>query len=45
MKRLLSLAIVVLFVGMTATTLSGSQDRDGNQGAKFRFIGAWRLVS
>jgi hypothetical protein len=45
MKKLLSLGVVILFAGMTATTTSGSQDRDGNQGVKDRFVGAWRLVS
>jgi len=30
MKKLLSLGLVSLLIGMTAMTLSGSQDRDGN---------------
>jgi hypothetical protein len=45
MKRPLSLGGVVLFFGMVATTLSGGQEREGRQGAKFKFAGAWRLVS
>ena len=45
MKKLLSLGLVVLFTCMAASSLSGSQDRAGNQGAKIRFVGAWRLVS
>ena len=45
MKKPLSLSLVVLFAGMAATSLSGSQDRAGNQGVKIRFVGAWRLVS
>lgn len=45
MKKPLSLGLVVLFAGMAATSLSGSQDRAGNQGVKIRFVGAWRLVS
>lgn len=45
MKKPLSLGLVVLFAGMAATSLSGGQDRDGDQGAKIRFVGAWRLVS
>ena len=44
MKKLLSLG-VGLFIGMTAMTLSGSQDRGGHEGGKDRFVGAWRLVS
>jgi hypothetical protein len=50
MKKLLSLGIVSLFIGMTAMTLSGSQghsgkDRGGNDGIRDRLIGAWRLAS
>jgi hypothetical protein len=45
MKRLLSIGVVSLFIGMTAMTLSGSQERSGNEGVRDRFIGAWRLVS
>jgi len=44
MKKLLSLGVVSLFVGMTAITLSGNQDRGGNEGARGRFVGAWRLA-
>ena len=44
MKKLLSLGVVSLFIGMTAMTLSGSQDRDGNEGIRGRFVGAWRLA-
>jgi len=50
MRRLLSLCVVSLFIGITALTLSGSQagggkDRSRNDGIWDRFIGAWRLVS
>lgn len=44
MKKLLSLAVVSLFIGMTAMTLSGGQDRGGNEGIRGRFVGAWRLA-
>jgi lipocalin-like protein len=44
MKKLLSLGVVSLFIGMTAMTLSGSQDRGGNEGITGRFVGAWRLA-
>jgi hypothetical protein len=44
MKRLLSLGVVSLFIGITAMTLSGSQDRVGNEGIRGRFVGAWRLA-
>ena len=37
--------MVTLLIGMTSTTLSGSQDRGGNEGIRERFVGAWRLVS
>lgn len=43
MEKLLSLGAVSLFIGMTAVTLSGSQDR-GNDGIRDRFVGAWRLA-
>ncbi len=36
MKKLLSLAVVSLFLGMTAVTLSGSQDRAGNEDVRDR---------
>jgi len=45
MKRLLSIGVVSLFIGMTAMTPSGGQDRGGNEGIRERFVGAWRLVS
>ena len=44
MKKLLSLGVVALFVGMTAMSLSGSQDRGANEDIRERFVGAWRLV-
>jgi hypothetical protein len=44
MKRLLSLAVVSLLIAMTATTLSGGQDRDANEGIRDRLVGAWRLA-
>jgi hypothetical protein len=42
MTKLLSLGVVSLFIGMTAMTLSGNQDRGGNEGIRGRFVGAWR---
>ena len=45
MKKLLSFGLVSWFIGMTAMTLSGSQDRSGNEGVRGQFIGAWRLAS
>ena len=44
MKKLLRIGVACLFVGMTATTLSGRQDRGGNEDVQGRFVGAWRLV-
>jgi hypothetical protein len=49
MKKLLSLGVLSLFIGMTAVTLSGTQDRSGkdgggNEGVRGRFLGAWRLA-
>jgi hypothetical protein len=44
MKKPLSLGVVCLFIGMTAVTLSDSQDRGGNEGIRDRFVGAWRLA-
>jgi hypothetical protein len=44
MEKLLSLGVVALLIGMTAMTLSGSQDRGGNEGIRERFVGAWRLA-
>jgi hypothetical protein len=43
MKKLFSLGVVSLFIGMTAMTPSGAQDRDVNDGIRDRFVGAWRL--
>jgi hypothetical protein len=45
MKKLLSLGVVFLFIGMTATTLSGTQDSEVNGSVQERFVGAWRLAS
>lgn len=45
MKRLISLGLVTLLIGITTTTISGGQDRGGNEGIRERFVGAWRLVS
>ena len=44
MKKPLSLGVVCLCIGMTAVTLSGSQDRGGNEGIRDRFVGTWRLA-
>jgi hypothetical protein len=44
MKKLISLGVVTLLIGMTSTTLSGGQDRGGIEGIRARFVGAWRLV-
>ena len=45
MKKLISLGLVTLLIGMTSTTLSGSRDRGGSNGVKDRFVRAWRLIS
>jgi hypothetical protein len=45
MKTPRLLGVVFLLMGMTAMTLSGSQDRGGNEGIRGRFVGAWRLAS
>ena len=45
MKTLLALGVVSLLVGMTAMTLSGSQDRGRNESTHDRFVGGWRLAS
>ena len=45
MKKLISLGVVTLLIGMATTTLSGGQDRGGSEGIRERFVGAWRLVS
>ena len=46
MNKLLSLGVVSLLIGMTAMTLSGSQERDQrrDEGSRDRFVGAWRLA-
>jgi hypothetical protein len=44
MKKLVPVCMVSLLVGMTATTLSGSQDRGRTESTQNRFIGAWRLA-
>jgi hypothetical protein len=44
MNKLLSTSVMSLFIGMTAMTLSGSQDRGGNEDIRERFVGAWRLA-
>jgi Lipocalin-like domain len=44
MKKLLSLGGVLLLFVMTASTLSGSQDRDVIGGIGEHFVGAWRLA-
>ncbi len=47
MKKLFSLGVLALLIGMTAVfglTLAGGQDRALGQGIRDRFIGAWRLV-
>ena len=48
MKKLVSFAIVSLFLGLTDLTLSGSQERADKQRVedrfRDRFIGAWRLA-
>jgi hypothetical protein len=44
MKKILSLCVVSLLLGVTTTTLSSSQDRGRNESAQDRFVGAWRLA-
>ncbi len=47
MKKLLLPGVVFLLLAMATLwgrTLSGSQDRDINEGIRDRFIGAWRLA-
>jgi hypothetical protein len=44
MKKLLSLGVMALFIGMTAMTLCGSQERGGNEDIRERFAGAWGLA-
>ena len=43
MTKLLSIGVLSLLFGITPLTLSG-QDRDGKEGIRDRFVGAWRLV-
>jgi hypothetical protein len=43
MKKLLALGVLSLFIGMTATTLSGGKVENREIGD--RFVGAWRLAS
>jgi hypothetical protein len=43
MKKLLWLGVVSWLIPMATMTLSGSQDRDVNDGTRDRFVGAWRL--
>jgi Lipocalin-like domain len=50
MEKLLSLSVGSLLLGITITTLSGSQSRNGNDRGgtdtiRDRFVGAWRLAS
>jgi Lipocalin-like domain len=45
MRDLLSRGLVSLLIGTTATTLSGRQDRAGNEGLTDKFVGAWQMVS
>src|SRR5580693_7019176 len=55
MKKLLSLGVLsllvgMMFIGMTAITLAGSQSQNGkgvggNDVIRERFVGAWRLAS
>jgi hypothetical protein len=45
--KTLSIGIVCVLVALTArsgSTLSGTQDRAGDEGLRDRFVGAWRLV-
>ena len=49
MKKLVSLGLVSLFIGLNALTLSSGQDRrvknhGENKGVRGRFVGAWRLA-
>ncbi|HEY6384156.1 MAG TPA: lipocalin-like domain-containing protein [Candidatus Acidoferrum sp.] len=48
MKKVLSVTVAFLALAMSAIplpALPGNQDRDENQSARSRFIGAWRFVS
>ena len=47
MRKLLSLGVVSLFIGITAIpglAPSGSQDRGVHKGIQDRFVGGWRLA-
>ncbi len=44
MKKLLLLVVVSFSFGMTAMTLTGSQDRNSNEGVREQFVGSWKLV-
>lgn len=44
MKTRPSFGVIALFLGMTAMTLSGGQDRAANDAVRERFVGAWRLA-
>ena len=45
MRKLLSLGLVSLLIGITTATASGAQDGDGNDSFRDRLVGAWRLAS
>jgi hypothetical protein len=48
MKKRVSIGVGLLLFALTtlsASAPSGSQDREGREGVRERFIGAWRLVS
>jgi len=45
MKKLISLGVATLLIGITSATLSGNQDPGRNEDIRARFVGAWRLVS
>ena len=45
MRKLLSLGLVSLLIGITTATASGAQDGGGNDSFRDRFVGAWRLAS
>ena len=43
MRKVLSLGLVSLFLGMMAVTVA-AQDQSENEGLRNRFVGAWRLA-
>jgi hypothetical protein len=45
MRKLLSLGLASLLIGITTATASGAQDGGGNDSFRDRFVGAWRLAS